>query len=204
MPLSLLADVLEVDGVALASAQCVQQVRGDGPAGFPAVRLTWVALRLEPALCPEAVTVRGGGLGGAQRCLVRAASHVASRITGAGLRAEVLDQEGLNSAVSSAACCGSAHVVYTVKGTPDRAAALLTALPGRTATLGLTVRRGPWGASADTTGHLRVSARDASELDLVRGELQQAARAARIGLVRVDGARRSAVLATVPLGGVAR
>ncbi|TXS57190.1 type VII secretion protein EccE [Streptomyces sp. t39] len=123
LPLSLLGDALEVDDIVMESVQLVQQVRA-APAphlpqqsvarlsyaplqektGAPALRMTWVAVKLDPELCPEAVQARGGGLEGAQRCLVRIADHVASRITGAGFQAVVLDQEELNSTVATAAC----------------------------------------------------------------------------------------------------
>jgi type VII secretion protein EccE len=112
-----------VDDIVLESVQLVQQVR-PAPAphlpqqavarlsyaplhertGAPALRMTWVAVKLDPELCPEAVKARGGGLEGAQRCLVRAADHVASRLTGAGFQAVVLDQEELNSTVATASC----------------------------------------------------------------------------------------------------
>ncbi|NYS18277.1 type VII secretion protein EccE [Streptomyces sp. SJ1-7] len=123
LPLSLLGDALQVDDIVLESAQLVQQVRAApaphlpqqsvarlsyGPlqdrTGAPALRMTWVALKLDPELCREAVEARGGGIEGAQRALVRVADHVASRITGAGFRAVVLDQEELNSAVATSAC----------------------------------------------------------------------------------------------------
>ncbi|NEE10842.1 type VII secretion protein EccE, partial [Streptomyces sp. SID7499] len=71
--------------------------------GAPALRMTWVAVKLDPELCREAIEARGGGLEGAQRCLVRVADHVASRITGAGFQAAVLDQDELNSAVATSA-----------------------------------------------------------------------------------------------------
>ncbi|MEU3268283.1 type VII secretion protein EccE [Streptomyces bacillaris] len=123
LPLSLLGDALQVDDIVLESAQLVQQVRAApaphlpqqsvarlsyGPlqdrTGAPALRMTWVAVKLDPELCREAIEARGGGIEGAQRALVRAADHVASRITGAGFRAVVLDQDGLNSAVATSAC----------------------------------------------------------------------------------------------------
>ncbi|MGI5357805.1 type VII secretion protein EccE [Streptomyces sp. CA-252508] len=123
LPLSVLGDALTVDDIVLESVQLVQQVR-PAPAphlpqqavarlsyaplhertGAPALRMTWVAVKLDPELCPEAVKARGGGLEGAQRCLVRAADHVASRLTGAGFQAVVLDQEELNSTVATASC----------------------------------------------------------------------------------------------------
>jgi type VII secretion protein EccE len=123
LPLSLLGGALEVDDIVVESVQLVQQVRS-APAphlpqqsvarlsyaplqertGAPALRMTWVALKLDPELCREAVDARGGGLAGAQRCLVRVADHVASRATGAGFQAVVLDQEDLNSTMATAAC----------------------------------------------------------------------------------------------------
>ncbi|MGH3310974.1 MAG: type VII secretion protein EccE [Streptomyces sp.] len=123
LPLGLLRDALDVDGIALESVQVVQHVQ-PAPAphlpeqsvarrsyaplqeqtGSPALRLTWVALKLDPELCPEAVKARGGGVEGAQRCLMRAADQLASRITGAGFRATVLNEEELVSAVATSAC----------------------------------------------------------------------------------------------------
>ncbi|WP_329442017.1 type VII secretion protein EccE [Streptomyces sp. NBC_01426] len=123
LPLALVRDILEVDGIRLESAQLVLHTQ-PAPAprlparsmatlnyaplqartGTPAVRLTWVALKLDPELCPEAVTARGGGLGGAQRCLVRAADQLASRLTGAGFRATVLTEQELTGALATSSC----------------------------------------------------------------------------------------------------
>ncbi|MEU8889005.1 type VII secretion protein EccE [Streptomyces sp. NPDC048442] len=257
LPLSLLADALEVDGVVLASAQLVQrvqQVRGVASPGevSPALRQTWVALRLEPERCAEAVAARGGGLGGAQRCLVRAADQVASRIAGAGLRAEVLDQEGIGSAAAAAGAAGVAtanigaagagavvgaagvgavvgdsgggsaessrvwrgggllHTAYAVAGAAAdsgaleravRAVRLLSASAGRTTTVGLSVRRGASWRALEVSGHVRVSCRNEGELVAARRELEQVAREAGVGLVRLDREQLPGVLATLPLGG---
>ncbi|MFF0547331.1 type VII secretion protein EccE [Streptomyces sp. NPDC004311] len=123
LPLGLVRDVLEVDGIRLESAQLVQHTQ-PAPAphlperstaaqnyaplqartGSPAVRLTWIALKLDPELCPEAVTARGGGLAGAQRCVVRVADQLASRLTGAGFRAAVLTEQELTSALATSSC----------------------------------------------------------------------------------------------------
>jgi hypothetical protein len=104
LPLSLVRDALEVDGIRLESAQLVLHTQ-PAPAlhlpqhsvavtnyaplqeqtGAPAVRITWIALKLDPEQCLEAVAARGGGLTGAQKCVVRVADHLASRLTGAGL-----------------------------------------------------------------------------------------------------------------------
>ncbi|OEU92328.1 type VII secretion protein EccE [Streptomyces oceani] len=123
LPLELLHDALEVDGIRLESVQLVQHVqpapaphlpeqavarRSYAPlqdqASSPALRLTWVALKLDGELCREAVEARGGGLRGAQRCLLRATDQLASRLTGAGFRAAVLNEEELVSAVATSAC----------------------------------------------------------------------------------------------------
>lgn len=123
LPLSLVRDVLEVDGIRLESAQLVQHTQ-PAPAphlparstaalnyaplqartGTPAVRLTWIALKLDPELCPEAVAARGGGLAGAQRCVVRAADQLAGRLAGAGFRATVLTEQELTGALATSSC----------------------------------------------------------------------------------------------------
>lgn len=123
LPLSLVRGALDVDGIRLESAQIVLHTQ-PAPAihlpqqsvavanyaplqeqtGAPAVRITWIALKLDPELCPEAVAARGGGLRGAQKCVVRAADHLSSRLTGAGFRATLLDVEQLTSAIATSTC----------------------------------------------------------------------------------------------------
>ncbi|GAA0373421.1 type VII secretion protein EccE [Streptomyces blastmyceticus] len=122
LPLALLRDAMDVDGIRLESIQVVQSTlpapaphlsaealaaRNYLPlqamAGTPAVRQTWVALKLDPELCREAVEARGSDVEGARRCLLRAADQLASRLQGAGFRAELLSEEGLTAAVSTAA-----------------------------------------------------------------------------------------------------
>ncbi|WP_404829642.1 MULTISPECIES: type VII secretion protein EccE [Streptomyces albogriseolus group] len=137
LPLALVRDALEVDGIRLESAQVVLHTQ-PAPAlhlppqsvavtnyaplqaqtGAPAVRITWIALKLDPELCPEAVAARGGGLHGAQKCVVRVADHLASRLTGAGFRATVLDEEELISAVATSACANP--LVTAEAGRADR------------------------------------------------------------------------------------
>jgi len=123
LPLALVRDALEVDGIRLESAQIVLHTQ-PAPAlhlpqqsvavsnyaplqaqtGAPAVRITWIALKLDPELCPEAVAARGGGVVGAQKCVVRIADHLASRLTGAGFRTTVLNEEELTSAIATSTC----------------------------------------------------------------------------------------------------
>ncbi|MFE9664508.1 type VII secretion protein EccE [Streptomyces sp. NPDC005955] len=131
LPLSLVRDALVVDGIRLESAQVVVHTQ-PAPAPHlpqdaiavtnyarlhvgvtaPAVRLTWVALKLDPELCPEAVAARGGGLVGAQKCVARSAQHLASRLTGAGFRVSVLTDEELTAAVATSA---GAHPLVTAQ-----------------------------------------------------------------------------------------
>ncbi|MFD9867338.1 type VII secretion protein EccE [Streptomyces niveus] len=258
LPLSLLGGALEVDDIKLESVQLVQQVRS-APAphlpqqsvarlsyvplqektGAPALRLTWVAVKLDPELCREAVDARGGGVEGAQRCLVRVADHVASRITGAGFRAVVLDQEELNSTIATSACASPAQAAHT--GRPDAAptrrtaetprvwrcddrwhttyavgrwpelgrgaaplpklVSLLTATPAYATTFSLTLRRGNRLGAMTVNGHVRITGGSDTELVGVRRLLEQAARSAKVGLVRLDREQLPGALATLPLGG---
>lgn len=123
LPLQLLNDALDVEDVHLESVQLVQYtqpapaphvpeqavaVRSYAPlqaqSHTPAVRITWIALKLDPELCPEAVEARGGGMDGAQRTLLRAADQLASRLDGLGFRAKVLDEREVATAIGVAAC----------------------------------------------------------------------------------------------------
>ncbi|MFJ2092038.1 type VII secretion protein EccE [Streptomyces sp. NPDC087901] len=122
LELGLLNDALEVDDIRLESVQVVQHTQpAPGPhvpeqaaaarsyaplqaqVGTPAVRLTWIALKLDPELCPEAVQARGGGVGGAQRALLRATDQLASRLAGAGFDASVLTEAQVTSALATSA-----------------------------------------------------------------------------------------------------
>ncbi|MET7360886.1 type VII secretion protein EccE [Streptomyces sp. NPDC005562] len=123
LPVGLVRDALVVDDIRLESAQIVLHTQ-PAPAlhlpqesvavsnyaplqaqtGAPAVRITWIALKFDPETSPESVTARGGGLLGAQKCVMRAADHLASRLTGAGFRATVLTEEELASAIATSAC----------------------------------------------------------------------------------------------------
>ncbi|WP_435973750.1 type VII secretion protein EccE [Streptomyces sp. Qhu_M48] len=135
LPVGLVRDVLSVDGIRLESAQIVQHTqpapaphlppqsmaaRNYGPlqaqTGSPAVRITWIALKLDPELCPEAVAARGGGLAGAQKCVVRAADQLASRLAGAGFRADVLTEQELVSALATSTCASPMAIAQAGRG----------------------------------------------------------------------------------------
>ncbi|MEV0925661.1 type VII secretion protein EccE [Streptomyces spongiicola] len=258
LPMALLGGALRVDDITAESVQLVQQVRSApaphlpqqsvarlsyGPlqerTGAPALRMTWVAVRLDPELCREAVEARGGGVEGAQRCLVRVVDHVASRLTGAGFQSVVLDQEEFNSAVATAVCAspsaaalagrtGAAaqrrtaetsrvwrcddrwHTTYAVGRWPGlgRGAqplpalvSALTSAPAYATTFGLSLRRGARRGALVMHGHVRITGGSDTELVAVRRELEQTARSAGVGLLRLDREQLPGALATMPLGG---
>ncbi|MFJ7773311.1 type VII secretion protein EccE [Streptomyces sp. NPDC097107] len=256
LPLALVRDVLDVDGIHLESAQIVLHTQ-TAPAphlprqsvvvtnytqlqseiASPAVRITWIALKLDPELCPDAVAARGGGLAGTQRCLVRSAEHLSSRLTGAGFRVSLLTEEELSSALATSMCAnpmvtvqtgqGAAprrrteesgrswrcdnrrHTTYWVRGWPQlggpgaglpQLVAQLTAVPALATTFSLTLA--PHGRQDVTiTGHVRVTGRSSTELADARRGLENVARQARTGIVRLDREQLPGMLATLPLGG---
>lgn len=140
LPIALIRDVLDVDGIRLESAQIVQHTQ-PAPAphlpqqsvaarnyaplqaqtGSPAIRITWIALKLDPELCPEAVAARGGGLAGAQKCVVRSADQLASRLTGAGFRTTVLTEQELTAAIAISSCANPLAIAQAGRtDTPGR------------------------------------------------------------------------------------
>lgn len=257
LPLRLVQEALEVDGIRLASVQVVQHTqpapaphlpqqslaaRSYGPlqaqSGAPALRLTWVALKLDPELCPEAVQARGDGVPGAQRALLRVADQLASRLAGAGFKATILDETELVQALATSSCLnpranaqhsqeGRApqrrtvesvrtwrvddryHTTYWVSRWPQlggggvalpELVTRFTSLPVLATTFSMTLSKaGNRGVSL--TGHIRVTARGDSEVGQVGRELERAASAGKVGLVRLDREQVPGALATLPLGG---
>ncbi|MFI1732696.1 type VII secretion protein EccE [Streptomyces acidicola] len=256
LPLQLIQDALEVDEIRLASAQVVQHTqpapaphlpeqslaaRSYGPlqarAGSPALRLTWVALKLDPELCPEAVKARGDGVPGTQRALLRAADQLASRLAGAGFKATILDENELVQALATSSCLNPRanaqhgqdgrtqrrtveavrtwrvddrwHTTYWLSRWPQLGSGgvalpelitRFTSLPVLATTFSVTLSKaGNRGVAL--AGHIRVTARGDSELGQVGRELERAASAAKVGLVRLDREQVPGALATLPLGG---
>ncbi|WP_031521659.1 type VII secretion protein EccE [Streptomyces sp. NRRL F-5123] len=243
LPLGPLFDALVVEDVRLASVQVVQHVR-PAPAPrvpprptssdilrprspMPSSRITWVALRLDPELCPAAVLARGGGVRGAQRAVLRAADHLASRLVGAGFDAAVLDREELIAALAASACLGAAdaapagsgrrrtvehsrawhcdglrHATYGLGNAPaaTRAVAALTSAPATVCSFALTLARGPGGAPV-VGGYLRITADGDRALATACGEFEAAAHRDEVELARLDHEQLPGLLATLPLGG---
>ncbi|MEU8516068.1 type VII secretion protein EccE [Kitasatospora sp. NPDC048722] len=123
LPLDVLCSALRVDDITLESVQLVQftqpapaphlpeqslaaRAYRELPGGptTPGLRLTWVALKLDPERAATAVRARGGGEEGARRALQRVTDQLAERLDGAGFRATALDERELIAALATAAC----------------------------------------------------------------------------------------------------
>ncbi|MFI0722444.1 type VII secretion protein EccE [Streptomyces sp. NPDC021224] len=243
LPLGPLLDALEVEDVRLASVQVVRQVRAvpaprpaprapSPDAGLPhhgirATRVTWVALKLDPHLCPAAVLARGGGVGGAQRAVLRAADHLASRLVGEGFDTAVLDEEELIAALAASACLGAAeaapsgtgsrrgteqsrawhcdgrrHTTYALGNAPaaTRAVTALTSVPATACTFALALARGPGGART-VCGFLRLTTDTDAELMAACDALESTADRHGVEPARLDHEQVPGLLATMPLGG---
>ncbi|MGF1430757.1 type VII secretion protein EccE [Kitasatospora sp. LaBMicrA B282] len=123
LPLDVICSALRVDDIALESVQVVQHTQ-PAPAPHlpdqalatrayqelrdgvttPALRLTWVALKLDPERAATAVLARGGGEQGARKALQRVTDQLAGRLNGAGFSATALDERELIAALSIATC----------------------------------------------------------------------------------------------------
>ncbi|WP_327677008.1 type VII secretion protein EccE [Kitasatospora sp. NBC_00458] len=123
LPLDVVCSVLRVDDITLESVQLVQHTQpapaphlpeqslaahayrelANGTA-TPALRLTWVALRLDPERAATAVRARGGGEEGARKALQRATDQLAGRLNSAGFNATVLDERELIAALGTSTC----------------------------------------------------------------------------------------------------
>ncbi|MQS12285.1 type VII secretion protein EccE [Streptomyces kaniharaensis] len=123
LPLDVVCSALRVDDITLESVQLVQHTQPapathvpeqslaarayrDLPDGTttPGLRLTWVALKLDPERAATAVRARGGGEEGARRALQRVTDQLAGRLNSAGFHATVLDERELIAALSIATC----------------------------------------------------------------------------------------------------
>ncbi|WP_327069157.1 type VII secretion protein EccE [Kitasatospora sp. NBC_01250] len=123
LPLDIVCSALQVDDIALESVQVLQHTQpapaphlpeqalatrayqelADG-LSTPALRLTWVALKLDPERAATAVLARGGGEEGARKALQRVTDQLAGRLNGAGFTATALDERQLIGALSIATC----------------------------------------------------------------------------------------------------
>ena len=123
LPLDVICSALQVDDITLESVQLVQHTQPapaphlpdqslaarayqqlpDGTA-TPGLRLTWVALKLNPERTSSAVLARGGGEEGARKALQRVTDQLAGRLNGAGFTATALDERELIAALAISTC----------------------------------------------------------------------------------------------------
>ncbi|MFB8243138.1 type VII secretion protein EccE [Kitasatospora purpeofusca] len=123
LPLDVVCSALRVDDIGLESVQLVQHTQpapaphlpeqslaarayrelADGTA-TPALRLTWVALKLDPERAATAVRARGGGEAGARKALQRVTDQLAGRLNSAGFDVTVLDERELIAALAISTC----------------------------------------------------------------------------------------------------
>lgn len=123
LPLDVICSALTVDDITLESVQLVQHTQPapakhlpeqslaarayrelpDGTA-TPGLRLTWIALKLDPERAATAVRARGGGEEGARKALQRVTDQLAGRLNSSGFHATVLDERELIAALAIATC----------------------------------------------------------------------------------------------------
>lgn len=129
LPLDVVCSALRVDDISLESVQVVQHTQPapaqhlpeqslaarayqelpDGTA-TPGLRLTWVALKLDPERAATAVRARGGGEEGARKALQRVTDQLAGRLNSAGFNATVLDERELIAALAISTCANPRSV----------------------------------------------------------------------------------------------
>jgi type VII secretion protein EccE len=71
-----------------------------GPLPAIAQRSVWVVVRMDPALCPNAVRRRGGGWDGTVRTAATATRRVANRLSDAGLRPKIMTAAEITEATA--------------------------------------------------------------------------------------------------------
>lgn len=250
LPVRNLADVLTVDDIALSAVQLLVHTV-PAPSGLlagrigsatsyqqlsagkvPAAQLAWVALRLDPALCQDAVTARGGGIDGVHRALRRCVARTVEVLESAGVRSRGMDAEEVRSALAASAgvaprrnpsdtrhtgeawrswsCDGVVHCTYWLRGWPaDPSRGMpalldrLVSLPVLFDTLSLTLMpRG--GDGVRFQAMIRISCVSAESAGEVGSTLRKAMSTIGFRAVRMDGEQGPAAVATMPMGGGVR
>jgi len=247
LPLGALASCLEDRGVVLDAIQVIWhcypgnaalpssspalrsylEVLGSLPAA--ARRTTWIAVRLDPRRCPDAVAERGGDVTGCHRALIAALSRVRATLESKGVAARPLDTDqllragicaaelsGITGAAGSAqpvtvsegwttvTAAGVGHTSYAITSWgATGAASNLTALIGVRAlstTVALVISPGEGGSEVGLRGLVRVSARNPAELEAADGQLRAVSKQLGVGLRPLDGQQAAGLAATLPLG----
>ncbi len=200
-----------------------------GPLPAAARRTTWIAVRLDPRRCAEAIRERGGGVVGAHRALIGALSRVRNALESAGVSIRPLDSDELLRAGISAAeltavagstkpvtlrekwsgvTAGSVgHASYAITGWPSKGMRnnlnALTGVRALSSTLSMTISPSGEDGQVGLRGVARVSARTPSELEKADERLKTLSDKLGITLTPLRGLQVSGLAATLPLGGVA-
>ena len=82
---------------------CAASYRKIHPSDIPSAHTALVALRLDPALCADALAARGGNVEVVHRALRRSAHRAADLLDEAGYRARVLDKDALQNVLAGSA-----------------------------------------------------------------------------------------------------
>lgn len=190
-----------------------REVAGEHPAGQ---RSVWVCLRVDPALCPEAVAARGGGVDGARRALAAVAARLVAAVDPP-LRLRPLSSEEVRSlamslpeldggttervdAVTGGEHVAVAHVVERWGGVD--LPALVRELTGagvigvRTALEARPQPRAGWAVRS-----LVVLQARSAEWERVAREVERRTAALGAVLRRLDGEHRPALVAALPVAG---
>ena len=247
LPLSALASTLEDRGVVLDSVQMIWHcypgsaaLPADSPAltsylevlgPLPAAarRTTWVAIRLDPRRCPEAIRERGGGVVGAHRALIGALSRVRNALESQGVPTRPLSPDellraGLSAAEltsaigggqpvtlkenwTSATAAGIGHASYAItswpRGKVTTTLNALTSVRTLSSTVAMAISPSEDEGKVALRGVVRVSARNPRELDTADERLTTLADRVGVSLTPLRGMQIDALAATMPMGGTA-
>lgn len=244
LPLGALAGCLEDRGVVLDSIQAIwhcypgsaalptqspalnSYLELQGPLASAARRTTWIAVRLDPHKCSEAIRERGGGVVGAHRALIGALSRVRNALASRGVRARPLDVDELlragvsaaelNAAVGSEGTVklrerwggvtagGVGHASYAITNWPRKAMTqslnALTGVRALSSTVVMSISPGHDDGEIGLRGLVRVSARTPSELNQADRQLLKTGQRLGVTLTPLRGLQLAGMAATLPLG----
>lgn len=245
IPFQLFVDSLQMRDIRLASIQVlthtvpvfaggadvpfVRSYQQLGIGAPPPRRTTWIVLRLDPALCPDAIDLRGGGDTGARRALLTSASRLAVGLDAAGVPVRMLDTHDALTALMTCTganpwqqrgrgmrtaehwktwtCDGVENTTFWVRRWPR---------PPRSSARDLFARLGSASGVTSTTslaftgnddgevsfrGLIRLAGSSADQLTTWMTKLASSVGAE---VERLDGQHTPGVLGTLPLGGGAR
>ncbi|MGH3821596.1 MAG: type VII secretion protein EccE [Pseudonocardiaceae bacterium] len=243
LPLGALASCLEDRGVVLDGIQVIwhcypgsaalpssspalrSYLEVLGPLPAAARRTTWIAVRLDPRRCPDAIAERGGGVTGCHRALIGALSRVRATLESRGMPTRPLDADqllraGISAAELSAAAgtgqpvalyegwtavtaAGVGHASYAVIGWGTTGAVhnldALTGVRALSTTMALSISPGEDG-EVGLRGLVRLSARNPAELEAADGRLRAVSKRLGVALSPLGGLQVAGLAATLPLG----